>query len=148
MRAVDPIRTLGWLGIVRRTLPHRALVSLGLFSCFDGLAEFGMRRGQAMKRREFITLLGGAVTAWPLAARAQQPVIGLLSSRSPAVDTLLIAIIRQALNETGLVEGQNVTFDYRWAEGRYDRLAGLAADLVRRQVAVIITMGGESSALF
>jgi ABC-type uncharacterized transport system substrate-binding protein len=99
-----------------------------------------------LQRRQFITLLGGTA-AWPLAARAQQPVIGLLSSRSPAVDTLLIAIIRQALNETGLVEGRNVTFDYRWAEGRYDRLAGLAADLVRRQVAIIITMGGESSAL-
>src|SRR5262249_20089723 len=86
-----------------------------------------------MKRREFITLLGGAAS-WPFAARAQQrafPVIGLLSSRSPAVDTPLIAVIRQALNETGLIEGQNVTLDYRWAEGQYDRLAGVAADLVR-----------------
>jgi putative ABC transport system substrate-binding protein len=103
-----------------------------------------------VKRREFISLIGGAAVAWPLAARAQQralPVIGLLSSRSLAVDTLLIGIIRQALNEAGLVEGQNVTFDYRWAEGRYDRLAGLAADLVRRQVAVIVTMGGDASAL-
>jgi putative ABC transport system substrate-binding protein len=103
-----------------------------------------------MKRREFITLLGGTAVAWPLVARAQQramPVIGLLSSRSPAVDTLLIAVIRQSLNETGLVEGQNVALDYRWAEGRYDRLAGLAADLVRRQVAVIVTIGGDPSAL-
>jgi hypothetical protein len=94
-------------------------------------------------RREFITLLGGAAAAWPLAARAQQrafPVIGLLSSRSPAVDMLLIAVIRQALNETGLVEGQNVTVDYRWAEGQYDRVAGLAADLARQQVAVIVTL--------
>ena len=102
-----------------------------------------------MKRRAFITLLGGAA-AWPFAARGQQrafPVIGLLSSRSPAVDMPLIAVIRQALNETGLVEGQNVTLDYRWAEGQYDRLAGLAADLVRREVAVIITIGGEVSAL-
>jgi putative tryptophan/tyrosine transport system substrate-binding protein len=85
-----------------------------------------------------------------MAARAQQrafPVIGLLSSRSPAVDMPLIAVIRQALNETGLVEGQNVTVDYRWAEGQYDRLAGLAADLVRQQVAVIITIGGDTSAL-
>jgi putative ABC transport system substrate-binding protein len=100
-------------------------------------------------RRDFITLLGGAA-AWPLAASAQQrafPVIGVLSSRSPAVDTALIAVIRQGLIETGFVEGQNVALDYRWAEGRYDRLAGLAADLVRRQVAVIITMGGEAPAL-
>jgi putative ABC transport system substrate-binding protein len=102
-----------------------------------------------LKRREFITLLGGAA-AWPLAARAQQrafPVIGLLSSRSRAVDAPLIAVIRQGLNETGFVDGQNVAFDYRWAEGQYDRLAGLAADLVRRQVAVIVTIGGEVSAV-
>jgi putative ABC transport system substrate-binding protein len=102
-----------------------------------------------VNRREFISLLGGA-TVWSIAARAQQrafPVIGLLSSRSPSVDTPLIAVIRQALNETGLVEGQNVTLDYRWADGQYDRLAGLAADLVRQQVGVIVTIGGEPSAL-
>ena len=102
-----------------------------------------------MRRREFITLLGGTA-AWPLAARAQQPVIpviGLLSSRSPAVDTPLIALIRQGLGESGLVEGRNIAFDYRWAEGQYDRLAGIASDLVRRQVAVIVTIGGEPSAL-
>src|SRR5262249_38895651 len=101
-----------------------------------------------MKRREFVTLLGGAA-AWPLVARAQQrafPVIGLLSSRSPDIDTPLISVIRQALNEKGLVEGQNVALDYRWAEGQYDRLAGLAADLVRREVAVLITIGGEGAA--
>jgi putative ABC transport system substrate-binding protein len=103
-----------------------------------------------MRRREFITLLGGAAAAWPLTARAQQrpvPVIALLSSRSPAVDVPLIAVIRQGLNETGLVEGQNVALDYRWADGQYDRLAGLATDLVRQQVAVIVTIGGEPSAL-
>jgi putative tryptophan/tyrosine transport system substrate-binding protein len=101
-------------------------------------------------RRDFITLLGGAAVAWPLTTRAQQrafPVIGLLSSRSPVVDTPFIAVIRQGLNETGLVEGQNVALDYRWAEGQYDRLAGLAADLVRQQVTVIVTMGGDLSAL-
>jgi putative ABC transport system substrate-binding protein len=79
-----------------------------------------------MRRREFIAGLGGAA-AWPVLARAQQravPVIGVLSSRSPAVDTPLIAIIREGLHETGLVEGQNVTLDYRWADGQYDRLGG------------------------
>jgi hypothetical protein len=84
--------------------------------------------------REFIALVGGAAVAWPLAARAQQralPMIGLLSRRSPAVDASRIALIRQGLNETGFVEGQNVALDYRWAEGQYDRLAGLAADLAK-----------------
>ena len=103
-----------------------------------------------MRRRGFIMLLGSAAAAWPLAASAQQrafPVIGLLSSRSPAVDTPLIAVIRQGLNETGFVEGQNVTLDYRWADGQYDRLAGLAADLVRQHVAIIVTIGGDLSAL-
>jgi putative ABC transport system substrate-binding protein len=102
-----------------------------------------------VKRRKFISLLGGAA-AWPLAARAQQrtfPVIALLSSRSLAVDTPLIAVIRQGLNETGIIEGQNVTIDYRSAEGQYDRLAGLAADLVRQHVAVIVAIGGDPSAL-
>src|SRR5262249_17370467 len=102
-----------------------------------------------MTRRAFITLLGGAAV-WPRAARAQQrafAVMGLLSSRSPAVDTPLIAIIRQGLNETGFVEGQNVALDYRWADGQYDRLAGVAADLVRQQVAVLVTIGGGPSAL-
>jgi putative ABC transport system substrate-binding protein len=102
-----------------------------------------------MRRRDVITLVGGAV-AWPLAARAQQPaipVIGLLSSRSPATDAPLIAIIRQSLSEMAFVEGRNVAIDYRWAEGQYDRLAGLAADLVRRQVDVIITIGGDPPAL-
>ena len=102
-----------------------------------------------MKRRTFITLLGGAA-AWPVTAHAQQrglPVIGLLSSRSAATDTNLIAVFRQALNEGGFVEGQNVVIDYRWADGQYDRLPALATSLVRRQVAVIVTIGGEVSGL-
>src|SRR5215813_6798768 len=102
-----------------------------------------------MKRRQFIAALGGAVT-WPMAVRAQQPaipVIGLLSPRSPAVDAALISVIRQGLNDTGFVEGRNVALDYRWADGQYDRLAALAADLVHRHVAVIVALGGETSAL-
>ena len=102
-----------------------------------------------IRRRGFITLLGGAA-AWPFAAHGEQrafPVIGLLSSRSPAVDTPIIAVIRQGLNETGFVEGRNVALDYRWAEGQYDRLAGLATDLVRQQVTVIVAMGGDLPAL-
>ena len=103
-----------------------------------------------MRRRDFIKAVVGSFAASPLAVRAQQralPTIGLLSSRSPAVDAHLIALIRQGLNETGFVEGQNVAIDYRWAEGQYDRLAGLAAGLARQQVAVIVTIGGDASAL-
>ena len=103
-----------------------------------------------MRRRQFITLLGGAAAGWPLAAHAQQqqlPVIGILSSRSRATDALLLAVIRQGLNDTGFVEGRNVSIEYRWAEGDYNRLAALAADLVGRKVAVIVTIGGDVAAL-
>jgi putative tryptophan/tyrosine transport system substrate-binding protein len=103
-----------------------------------------------LRRRQFITLLGGAAAAWPLAASAQQqqlPVIGILSSRSPATDALLLAVIRQGLNDTGFVEGRNVSIEYRWAEGNYNRLVALAADLVGRKVAVIVTIGGDVAAL-
>jgi putative tryptophan/tyrosine transport system substrate-binding protein len=103
-----------------------------------------------MKRREFITLLGGAVVAWPAMALAQQPampVIGFIDAASAASSTEFAAAFAQGLKESGYYEGQNVTIDYHWLNGRYDRLPALVADLVRRQVSVIATPGSTVAGL-
>jgi putative ABC transport system substrate-binding protein len=101
-----------------------------------------------VRRRQFITLLGGAA-AWPLAARGQQamPVVGFLSSRSPSESTYVIAAFRQGMREAGYVEGQNLVIAFRWAEGRYNRLPALAVELVDLRVAVLFAAGGSPSAL-
>ena len=102
-----------------------------------------------IRRREFITALGGVAAAWPLAGRAQQPtmpVVGFLHSASPEGWEPMVAAFRAGLNETGLFEGRGIAIEFRWAAGQYDRLPALAAELVHRQVAVIAT-GGTISAL-
>jgi len=103
-----------------------------------------------MKRREFITILGGVAAVWPLGARAQQkgvPLIGFLNTQSADSFSHLVAGFQQGLREAGFLEGQNIQIEYRWAEGRYDRLPELANDLVHRGIAVLVATGGEPAAL-
>jgi putative tryptophan/tyrosine transport system substrate-binding protein len=103
-----------------------------------------------MRRRDFIGVLGGAAVLWPLSVRAQQqgmPLVGFMSARALDDSTHLLAAFHQGLAEEGFVERQNVAIEYRWAGGEYDRLPAMAADLVRRQVRVLVAVGGEPSAL-
>src|SRR5437762_1356766 len=98
-----------------------------------------------MRRRKFVQLAAGTAIAWPDALRAQQHTIGYLSPASVDVAGSRLAALRQGLGETGYVEGQNVAIEYRWAEGRYDRLPAMAADLVSRKVEVLVTGGGPGA---
>src|SRR5262245_60959707 len=104
-----------------------------------------------MRRRELITLLGGAAATWPLAARAQQPkvpVIGFLGAGSAAASAGTVAVFRQSLAEAGYVVGRNAAIEYRFAEGQYDRLPAMAAELVRSEVALIVAGGGTAPAFW
>ena len=132
MSAFDPKRTLLWL----RLTPSRLVVGIATLSC--------LILGGTMRRRDFIILLGG-VTVRPTAARAQQPsvpVIGFLRSTAAVGSEHLVKAFRQGLSEAGFVEGQNIAIEYRWADDQFDRLPGLAADLVRQQVAAIVGNAG------
>ena len=103
-----------------------------------------------MRRREFITLLGGAAVAWPLAAHAQQvamPVIGILAVAEPEANAIRLSAFREGLRTAGYIEGQNVKIEYRWAEAHTGRLPELAAGLVRDRVAVLVAAGGIASAV-
>src|SRR5215211_5427561 len=106
-------------------------------------------RRQVLRRREFITLVGGAAAAWPLTARSQQAMssIGFLSSRSPGESTGVVAAFREGLREACFVEGQNLTIAFRWAEGNYGRLPALASELVDLPVALLYSAGGPPAAL-
>ncbi len=103
-----------------------------------------------MRRREFTTLVTGGIVVWPLMARAQQsavPVVGWLSGISPGIAEPMLSAFWKSMGDAGFIENRNIRIEYRWAEGRYDRLPAMAADLVAQRVAIITTQGGEASAL-